>query len=396
MAGLDDIIESPLVVDADEPLAKAIGLMGENGAYGVIVVSEGKYLGVVDDRCLLKFEGNVEKTKCGSLIKKTNGLKEDSSAEEMVADFISSDATLLPVLRDERVVGSITRRNALKLLVDAKPIAGKRVENVMSAPAITLPDEATIAQAVSLMRGKRIFRVVIVDAKGKVEGVLSSYDLAMKLKKYSKQSFTNKSFSPSKEGDLSESPVTGLMTANVVTIAEGAPLKEAVRKMIDSNLRALVVSRDGKPVGTVSAQNVFEACLVGKPLNVFVHGLAPEEKMLKESIVEEGADFMERLGKFVRLSADDSLELHVKTNREGFKKRFEVKSLLTVGGKVFASRTPPNIDEHRNNWDAHLAVRESLDELHTIVTRGADKARTEKKAARGLRRDVLRGGETEE
>jgi len=370
---LKEIIEFPLVVEEDEVVSKAIGLMRENRAYGVIVVSKGNFVGVIDDRCLLRFEGDAESTRCAKLAKKTPVLREDSSPEEVIAGFLNSEVTVLPVVRGERVVGSMTRRQALRLLVDSPAIAGKRVADVMRSPPVTFPEEGTIAQARSVMRGNRVYRLVVVNPRGRLAGVLSSYDLALKVKPYSKKSFRETSFRPTAAEDVTGESVAGVMTTDVATIRPEAPLREAVEKMIELGLRSLVVVREDKPVGIVSAKNVFEACLVGRPLNIFVHGLDQEDRVLKESVVGECSAFMERLRKFIPLAPEDSLELHVKMAREGFKKRFEVKSRLTVQGRVFASREPPNIGEHRRNWDAHMAVRESLDELEKIVVKTVKK-----------------------
>ncbi|MCX6768161.1 MAG: CBS domain-containing protein [Candidatus Micrarchaeota archaeon] len=369
VAELKEIIESPLVVQEDESLSKAIGLLRENQAYGVFVVSQGRFLGVIDDRSLLKFDGDAERTKCGKLVKRTPVLSDNSSPEEVVAGFINSEATVLPLVRNERLVGSITRRNALKLLTDSPAITGKRVADVMRSPPVTFPDEGTVAQAVAAMRGNRVYRLVVTDSRGRLAGVFSSYDLAVKVKSYGGQPFRGSSFRPTAEEDVTGEKVANVMSTEVVTIRPDAPLKEAVRIMIENNLRALVVVKENKPAGIVSAKNVFEACLVGKPLNVFVHGLAPDDRIIKQSIIDEGSAFLERLRKFVPLAPQDALDMHVKTSREGYKKRFEIKSRLTVQGKVFASRAPPDIDEHRDNWDAHLAVRESLDELEKIVVK---------------------------
>jgi len=366
---LKEIVEAPLLVQEDDPLSKAIGLMRENRAYGAIVVSGGDFVGVIDDRSLLRFDGDVESTKCGKIAKKTPTVSEASPPEEIIAGFINSEGTVLPVLRGERVTGSITRRNALKLLVDSPAISGKRVSEVMRSPPVTFPGDGTIAQARSTMRGNRVYRLVVVDSRGRVAGVISSYDLATKVIPYYKRTHREMSFRPTSEENVNRETVSELMTADVFKVGPESSLRDAVEKMISNNVRALVVVKGDKPVGVVSAKNVFETCLVGKPLNVFVHGLGEDEKMLKESLVEECSAFMERLRKFVRLTPDDALDLHVKASREGYKKRFEIHSRLTVQGRVFASRQPPNIDEHRGNWDAHMAVRESLDELEKIVVK---------------------------
>ncbi|PIZ93485.1 hypothetical protein COX84_05950, partial [Candidatus Micrarchaeota archaeon CG_4_10_14_0_2_um_filter_49_7] len=87
---------------------------------------------------------------------------------------------------------------------------------------------------------------------------------------------------------------------------------------------------------------------------------------------DECNTFLAKWNKTIDLAPEDSLTLHVKSKVEGKKKRFEVKSRLTIEGNVFSSRTPPNVDEHKQNWDLHLAVRESLQELAKIIKKYAE------------------------
>ena len=103
---------------------------------------------------------------------------------------------------------------------------------------------------------------------------------------------------------------------------------------------------------------------------VIVSGLKPEEHMFKESLTEEGIAVAEKLEKTIKFSPEDELHIQIKSHIEGKKKRFQVGTRISVKGKVYTAHDP-DMDEHRDNWDLHMAVKEALGELKKIVEKNA-------------------------
>jgi len=62
------------------------------------------------------------------------------------------------------------------------------------------------------------------------------------------------------EEDVPEGEVGKYMTADVVTVPPGTPLKDLTRMMIDAHIhRVVVVDEDGRPIGVVSSTDVLAA-----------------------------------------------------------------------------------------------------------------------------------------
>lgn len=78
---------------------------------------------------------------------------------------------------DDRPLGIFTRQDVIgRVVLERRPLA-TAMGDVMSSPAITLPLTATAGDAALLMARRGIRHVVVVDAAGRIAGVVSERDL---------------------------------------------------------------------------------------------------------------------------------------------------------------------------------------------------------------------------
>jgi CBS-domain-containing membrane protein len=83
-----------------------------------------------------------------------------------------------PVVDDwGRVVGVVSKTDLLEHEVTSER-GRKTVGDIMMPMAFTLPVDASIGQAAALMAYEGVHRVVVVDAKGCVAGIVSTLDIA--------------------------------------------------------------------------------------------------------------------------------------------------------------------------------------------------------------------------
>ena len=86
--------------------------------------------------------------------------------------------SVLVLDESERLVGILTERDIVYKVVAEGKDPETLVEEVMTRDILTIREEATIAEAARLMIGMNIRHLPVVDARGRVVGVISLRDLA--------------------------------------------------------------------------------------------------------------------------------------------------------------------------------------------------------------------------
>ena len=88
----------------------------------------------------------------------------------------------LVVVQEGRAVGIVTERDLVsKIIADGLDPAKVLVRDIMSTPLITIQPDAKIAEAARLMNEYKIRRVVVTAADGSLAGIVTASDLARAL-----------------------------------------------------------------------------------------------------------------------------------------------------------------------------------------------------------------------
>jgi CBS domain-containing protein len=105
---------------------------------------------------------------------------------------------------------------------------------------ITLPKEASVRDAIRVMRQERIGCVLVVEHDVLI-GIVTERDLLLKLEGYLDQ------------------PITALMTPEPETLSMDAPIAYALNKMSVGGFRHVpLVDANGGPVGIVSVKDIVD------------------------------------------------------------------------------------------------------------------------------------------
>jgi CBS domain-containing protein len=84
----------------------------------------------------------------------------------------------LPVMREGRLTGMVSERDyARKVVLMGRASADTPVAQIMSSPVITVGPEEQVRRCMELMTGKRIRHLPVVDAGGRMVGMVSIGDL---------------------------------------------------------------------------------------------------------------------------------------------------------------------------------------------------------------------------
>jgi CBS domain-containing protein len=122
-----------------------------------------------------------------------------------------------------------------------------QVDTILQAKGtkvLTVTADAPLSDAVKLLNTHKIGAVVVVDAKGKVAGILSERDIVRRL-----------------EGDLAKflaGPVRGAMTAKVITATRAHSVADLMELMTRHRIRHVPVVEGSALVGIVSIGDVVK------------------------------------------------------------------------------------------------------------------------------------------
>lgn len=120
------------------------------------------------------------------------------------------------------------------------------VRDLMSAPVITVTADTGAGHALQMMREKIIRRVAVVDADGRLMGIVNDRALVRLL-------------SERRRHHNDPVPVVGMvMTSPVITTAADQPLEEAGNMMAMHRVGALlVVDAEHRPVGIITDRDLY-------------------------------------------------------------------------------------------------------------------------------------------
>ena len=147
-----------------------------------------------------------------------------------------------------------------------------KVRDVMTYGVISVPEGASIAEAVETMLRSRVSALFVFDADHALSGILSEGDLLRRSELGSERKRPYWLELLIGSGRLAEAyahehgaKAGEVMTRDVETIAEDAELSEAVDRMIRRRIKRLPVLRGDALVGVVSRSDLLKALLAPTP-----------------------------------------------------------------------------------------------------------------------------------
>lgn len=123
----------------------------------------------------------------------------------------------------------------------------------MTRNPVTIEETASIDDGLHLMRQRKVRRLPVVDAAGKMVGIVSDKDLlhaapspATTLSVYELHYL------------LAKLTIKQVMSSPVITVTPDTPLEEAARIMADTKIGGLPVVEDGQLVGIITETDIFK------------------------------------------------------------------------------------------------------------------------------------------
>lgn len=199
-------------------------------------------------------------------------------ASEVVRMLLSADFNSVPVVDEgNKPVGIITQgdlisRGGMPLRLGLleqlgqenvdnvlKAMAEKNAQSVMTHPAVVIAEDRPLAEAVNLMLKRGLKRLPVVDAAGKLAGILARVDL---FRIITREGPDWKALQARNVLVSEPKFVRDIMRRDTQTVPEAASLEEVMR-VIDTNdiQRVAVVDAAGKLLGLISDRDLLRLFL---------------------------------------------------------------------------------------------------------------------------------------
>ncbi|KJS08190.1 MAG: inosine-5-monophosphate dehydrogenase [Hoeflea sp. BRH_c9] len=118
----------------------------------------------------------------------------------------------------------------------------KQILDQKGRDVVTVTPSMGTEEAARFLADNRIGAVVVLDAKGKIAGILSERDIVRAV--------------ASKGADALKSPISAIMTSRVTTCGESHSVNQVMELMTNGRFRHLPVEHDGKLGGIISIGDV--------------------------------------------------------------------------------------------------------------------------------------------
>ncbi|MDI6734596.1 MAG: CBS domain-containing protein [bacterium] len=140
---------------------------------------------------------------------------------------------------------------------------GLKVKDVMTRGVITIPQDASVREAVEILADNDVSGLAVTSDEGELIGVLSETDMARVV-----------SENMESEEDLGKIRVSEVMAAPAITVNREDDLREACRIMYRNNIHRLIVQQEVKrgeqtkyfPSGILSISDIVKV-LAGRKLH---------------------------------------------------------------------------------------------------------------------------------
>jgi len=164
-------------------------------------------------------------------------------------------------------------------------------QDVMVTPVVTINENASVQEVAKLLIERRISAVPVIDAAGKLAGIVTESDLMRRAEIGTERQYSwwlsMLADASTLAADYVKSHATGvkdIMTRKVKTAAPETPLHELAEIFEKNHIKRVpIVNGDGELVGIVSRANIIQAVASARPrLEISLPDAAIRNRLLDE------------------------------------------------------------------------------------------------------------------
>lgn len=277
-----DIMSSPVyVINEDEPVSHARKLMLRHKISTLLVLNEGKMVGIVTKSDIVNRLAQAEPLWRRRPIDQVPikllmtesviTIYPEASISQAAALMLENRVHNIPVVKND-IVGIVTRTDLVRYVAENDEEIKTKISKLMTEDIISVHRHHTINHVIDEMNRNEIERVVVKDDAGKPVGIISSKSLALNLLTDFQGELSTKNIKMTRRSSpggqktyryVKEVPLTAedIMVSPIVSIGVNENVSAAAKKMIEEGLTALPVSDGEDIVGILSRTDIMKAIL---------------------------------------------------------------------------------------------------------------------------------------
>ncbi|MGA1821937.1 MAG: CBS domain-containing protein [Thermoplasmatota archaeon] len=350
------------VIGPHDQLSEALGMMKKHGISEIAVVDGRRFLGYLTFRTLARRRKLPITAQVKSFMVTPPKVKPTDKIPMIAEKLITRDFSTLPITQNNAILGTISRRDIIRALLDDPYMSSTPVEAIMNFAPKTLREDTDILQALASMELNGDTCSAVLDKNGHMTGCVTVSDIV---------TFMQMPMKRPKKGDLKGEKVhQERLLSSVATVPETldrtSTIREAAELLLKLNTSNVFVT-DGKELaGVVSEVDIIELLLrgphAGGPL-IQIAGIEDAKLMDAQDIHLTIQKYLGKIEKFTPIS---SVTVRIKHHHyETDENKYTVNVKLT---------TPTNfIAREGNDWELESAMGNAFMSVEKQVRKDHDK-----------------------
>lgn len=246
-------------VDKDVDLKYVLKKMKKNDITKIPVLEDKKLIGVITDNIIAYKLGSIRKKgvpasrlHASSVTDKNYvTVNPETEIKSVLKKVGEPGPTMLNVLKDEELVGVVTKADLLPLVKSKDQVQTIMRENIFSVS----PDDRVI-HARRILIDNKIARLPVVN-NGKLVGIISDTEIAFSLADIKRMFPIGK-----QKHQLEELLVGNVMKTPVMWTTPDASIKDAASIMLEKNVGSLPVIKNDELIGMITRTDVLKTVTI--------------------------------------------------------------------------------------------------------------------------------------
>jgi CBS domain-containing protein len=277
-----DIMSSPVyVINVDEPVSHARKLMLRHRISTLLVLNEGKMVGIVTKSDIsnrlaqaepLWRRRPIDQIPIKLLMTESIiTIYPEASISQAVALMLENGVHDIPVVKND-IVGIVTRTDIVRYVAEHSEEIDTKIPKRMTDDVVSVHRHHTINHVIDEMNKNEIERVVVKDDAGKPVGMISRRSLALNLLTDNEGKLSTKSIKMTRKSSpggqktyryVKEVPLTAedIMVSPIISIDINEKISDAAKKLIEEEVTGLPVSDGEEIVGIISRTDIMKSVL---------------------------------------------------------------------------------------------------------------------------------------